>query len=158
VWRMTCAYCHDERLGRGPVTPVTPYEIHLAAKCAELQQTLANHDRQFLELREAWTENWRCTNVKLRKGLDEARREVADYKASFDLYYSRQMEAIKLWQEATGRKDVWPDLGALTEWLIKRGDDVLEAAALDCEDCVSELGSQWAAIFADRIRALKSRP
>jgi hypothetical protein len=38
----TCAYCKDEKLGRGLVPPVTAYECHLAAKLVELDGGSSN--------------------------------------------------------------------------------------------------------------------
>jgi hypothetical protein len=48
--------------------------------------------------------------------------EIADWEASFELYYTASMRGIKMWQEATGKDMVWPDQGELTAWLIEKID------------------------------------
>lgn len=43
-------------------------------------------------------------------------------QAIFDMQWKRMGEATKLWQEATGKTNTHPDLGALLTWLIERGN------------------------------------
>jgi Lar family restriction alleviation protein len=53
--------------------------------------------------------------------LAKLREEVAGYERLIQLQRKRMGEATKLWRQATGEHEgVWPDLGDLLEWLIKR--------------------------------------
>jgi len=56
--------------------------------------------------------------AELEAALAAANAEIAERDASFDLRWSADMEAIKQWQEATGRKLVWPGHGDLCVWLM----------------------------------------
>lgn len=46
----------------------------------------------------------------------------AESEASFDLRWKADMRAIRMWQEATGRTEVWPDHADLCVWLLGRID------------------------------------
>lgn len=70
-----------------------------------------------------------------RKERDEQRDRVAEYDHLIGLQRARSREADRLWQEAHGKLDVWPDLGEVLEWLMstrakleKERDDHREGA------------------------------
>lgn len=44
--------------------------------------------------------------------------ELEQYEFLFSLQNERLHQAIAAWREATGRRDVTPDLGALLEWMM----------------------------------------
>lgn len=48
------------------------------------------------------------------------RRENKELKYLFDIQYKRMQKATKIWQQATGKCDVWPDLGELLDWFLER--------------------------------------
>lgn len=56
----------------------------------------------------------------LRTAREEAEAKRDEYKHLFDLQQKRMTEATKLWQWATGKHDVLPDLGDLLNWLMIR--------------------------------------
>jgi len=56
--------------------------------------------------------------------LEAAKADRDELQSVFDLGHTRTVEADKLWQDAHGKPEVWPDLGDLVGWLIKRHDDV----------------------------------
>lgn len=45
---------------------------------------------------------------------------IHEYDASFNVRWEADMRAIKRWQEATGRKLVWPDHADLVVWLLEQ--------------------------------------
>jgi hypothetical protein len=59
----------------------------------------------------------------------EAGVRVAELEALFALQKTRMTETTRMWQEATGKQDVLPDLGDLLAWLMAR-PGVLEAAMI----------------------------
>ena len=61
--------------------------------------------------------------------VPNARLELSEMRAELDLadaltmmQHERTLVADKLWQEATGNLDTFPDLGVLIEWLMARAD------------------------------------
>ena len=50
----------------------------------------------------------------------EAGVRIAELEALFALQQTRMAEATHMWQEATGKQDVLPDLGDLLAWLMAR--------------------------------------
>jgi hypothetical protein len=68
-----------------------------------------------------------CDMAETAQMLDEItelRMELAEHDARFELCHKRTLEADKLWQQAHNQPNVWPDLGELIEWLMKRADDM----------------------------------
>lgn len=63
--------------------------------------------------------------------LREALEELQETRALFDKQHTRVIEADHLWQKAHN-SDVFPDLGALVEWLMQRAD-VAEARVKELE-------------------------
>lgn len=57
-------------------------------------------------------------SVKLSE--DELRQELHELQASFDLTWRADRRGIRLWQESTGQRHVWPDHGKLICWLLQR--------------------------------------
>lgn len=53
---------------------------------------------------------------------DRLAGEVASLQNTFDLMWSADQRAIKLWQEATGKDHIWPDKAKTTLWLLERID------------------------------------
>lgn len=56
--------------------------------------------------------------------LSEVRNERDEYLAVFDAQQQRMIEAVELWraEKRDERAGVWPDLGALLAWLMRRND------------------------------------
>ena len=52
--------------------------------------------------------------------IGRLRTDNEEYQSLFDLQHKRMVEASKMWQDETGRHDVYPDLGALLTWLMDR--------------------------------------
>ena len=50
--------------------------------------------------------------------------DKAESEASFGLRWKADMRAIKMWQQATGRTEVWPDHADLVVWLLGRIHDL----------------------------------
>ena len=66
----------------------------------------------------------------VRFAFDEINRLTEDNEELnqlFDLQRKRMQEADKRWQEATGKHDVWPDLGDLLDWLMENMDNWKDA-------------------------------
>ena len=55
-----------------------------------------------------------------RERIAELEAEVADNDAMMEIRHQRTVEADREWQQATGQHDVFPDLGALIDWLRER--------------------------------------
>lgn len=73
--------------------------------------------------------------ARLRAERDAARAEVAELQALIDLQRTRMDAARALWQDAhPEKKNVWPDLGDLLEWLMQERD-----AALSLPDAAEEV-------------------
>jgi len=79
----------------------------------------------------------------------EAGVRIAELEALFALQQTRMAEATHMWQEATGKQDLLPDLGDLLAWLMVRLVE-LEALekALHCSWCGS---LSWTALKWGRI-------
>ena len=60
-------------------------------------------------------------------------KKNAELERLFALQQTRMAEATRIWQKATGRQDVLPDLGDLLAWLMAR-PAVLEALARELGD------------------------
>jgi hypothetical protein len=69
--------------------------------------------------------------------------ELAEWKASFDLYYDASQRAIKMWQEAhPDQADIWPDQANLIVWLMEEltgakqwVDDLQSDMYINCVYC-----------------------
>lgn len=57
---------------------------------------------------------------EMEKKIAELEADLADIRRIFDLQYKRVKQAEAQWQKETGRKNVWPDLGALLTWQFDR--------------------------------------
>lgn len=57
-------------------------------------------------------------------GLATQQTLIDEYRALFDLQWTRMHEAIALWQaeDPDARRDTWPDLGNLLAWLMARAE------------------------------------
>lgn len=69
-------------------------------------------------------ESMQADLARVTAELEAAKRDRDELQSVFDLGHTRTVEADKLWQDAHGKPEVWPDLGDLVGWLIKRHDDV----------------------------------
>ena len=74
--------------------------------------------------------------VQLETESLEAGVRIAELEALFALQQTRMTEAIHIWQEATGKQDVLPDLGDLLAWLMAR-PAALEALARKLQKVLS---------------------
>lgn len=56
------------------------------------------------------------------KQIDHLKEEIEDYKSTFDLQTKRMEAAVKVWRKANNISSdtLFPDLGRLLEWFIKR--------------------------------------
>jgi hypothetical protein len=54
--------------------------------------------------------------------LDKAQADLSEMQSTFDLRWIATQRAIKRWQEATGRTEVWPDHADLCVWLMEEWD------------------------------------
>ena len=52
--------------------------------------------------------------------------EIADWEASFELYDSASMRAIKMWKERTGEDKTWPDQAKLIVWLMEEYEALIK--------------------------------
>jgi len=68
------------------------------------------------------------TEVKpLLDHIIELKEENKTLNRLFKLQHKRSLEADKLWQKATGKTHVFPDLGVLLEWLMDQNKVKLTA-------------------------------
>lgn len=81
-------------------------------------------------------------NLALRRAFNLAKKKLAvtqqdlqEYKRLFESQHSRSRDADILWRERHGKPDTSPDLGALLDWLIERGNrwQVVITAAKDLD-------------------------
>ena len=88
----------------------------LQAEVKDLKEWLAAY-KQSIELAQS-------SLTQRTAELEAAKRDRDELQSVFDLGHTRTVEADKLWQEAHGKPEVWPDLGELVGWLMKRYDDL----------------------------------
>jgi hypothetical protein len=62
------------------------------------------------------------TMMWLREEIEKLYNEIKAYDQSFALYDEASRRAIKMWQEKTGNKDMWPDQAHLIVWLLEELD------------------------------------
>ena len=98
---------------------------------------------------EDWLKDFSAALVPQEAQAPEADARLAELEALFALQKTRMAEATRMWQEATGKQDVLPDLGDLLAWLMVRLVE-LEALekALHCSWCGS---LSWTALKWGRI-------
>ena len=63
-----------------------------------------------------------------RLELSEMRAEIEGHDALISMQHKRTIVADKLWQEATGYYDTFPDLGVLIEWLMAQAEGWIAVA------------------------------
>ena len=80
------------------------------------------------------TERLPSLMIKIQ-GLDE---RVLEYSTLFELQHKRILQATEHWQKHTGKKQTWPDLGDLLEFLCDRIDEQGEAI-LNANELVANL-------------------
>jgi chromosome condensin MukBEF ATPase and DNA-binding subunit MukB len=77
-----------------------------------------------------WRDNAAEQNLRLAQEMleqqgeiNKLKAELADYRALFDLQFTRMQEASALWRAEAPeeRYNVMPDLGELLTWLMERG-------------------------------------
>ena len=56
--------------------------------------------------------------------VDSMQQRIEEYDGLFDLQWSRIKEATEVWQRATGKHDVLPDLGDLIRWMQQRIEEL----------------------------------
>jgi len=57
------------------------------------------------------------------KQLEDLKERLTDYDQLFNLQHSRMAKATKRWQDATGKHEIFPDLGDLLDWLLESKPD-----------------------------------
>jgi hypothetical protein len=90
------------------------------------------------KIKRYWVRN---DDLKDKRGRDNPREVVlvgdyAELEALFALQRTRMAEAIRTWQEETGKRDVLPDLGDLLAWLMARSVE-LEALVRKLRDALT---------------------
>ena len=63
-----------------------------------------------------WQKRAEAAEAELAKALVE----IEEHHELVRMCHKRTMEADKLWQKAHNKPDVWPDLGELIQWLMKK--------------------------------------
>jgi hypothetical protein len=76
--------------------------------------------------------------VQLETEALEAGVRISELEALFALQQIRMAEATRMWQAATGKQDVLPDLGDLLAWLMAR-PAALEALARELRNSLQEM-------------------
>lgn len=66
---------------------------------------------------------------RLSVALDKATAELANYKASYEVFHDAGKRATEMWQKATGDTRTWPDHAKLCVWLLERLADAEEMAS-----------------------------
>jgi len=75
------------------------------------------------EARNALTQ-YNLDMMEMDSGLEAENKEL---NALFNMQQRRMGEAVKLWQDATGKHDTLPDLGRLLDWLLTENAKLREA-------------------------------
>jgi len=123
------------------------------ATCQSLLDQSSRWEAQALEAEARLVE---CEGVSLlrEKGgkvwerqAHAAEARCAELEALFALQRTRMAEAIRAWQEATGKQDVLPDLGDLLAWLMARAARADKALAGEPGDSA---GRSYSASSEDR--------
>jgi len=65
-----------------------------------------------------WLVKGHLTAQEWKERAEEAEAENKELNALFDLQRTRTTKAKAMWQKATGKKETFPDLGELLEWLM----------------------------------------
>ena len=68
-----------------------------------------------MSLKKEWSESGYKAAMSYEAWLE---MELAEHRALFQLQHRRMKKATAMWQEATGEKDVHPDLGVLLDCLM----------------------------------------
>ncbi len=74
----------------------------------------------------------------LQAHIDGLEERVLEYSTLFELQHKRILQATEHWQKHTGKKQTWPDLGDLLEFLCDRIDEQGEAI-LNANELVANL-------------------
>lgn len=131
---------YDESLSRPCSVVRSSFARQLEAELAELKadrvavsqqlsdalDTLFASNKQLANAR-AEVEHWKGECSDLVRMAHEMRAEIDYFQTLIDLQHKRTVEADKLWQQAHNQPNVWPDLGMLVEWLMKRADKKFSA-------------------------------
>jgi hypothetical protein len=59
----------------------------------------------------------------MSEDVERLKSRIAELEAVIDRQWEADMEAIKRWQEKTGRKLEWPDRKDLVFWLLEKLDE-----------------------------------
>lgn len=100
-----------------------PDQLELKKRIKELEKELdsAKYAAELLAKSADWDIINALAEVDLAEAaLEDAKAEIAEKQALFDMCHKRTMEADKLWQVAHNKPNVLPDLGKLVEWLLLR--------------------------------------
>ena len=76
--------------------------------------------------------------VELIEAKRRVEQELIEREHSFDLRWNADMRAIKLWQKATGRTEVWPDHADLCVWLMEKLDRVKSSIIEDLDEVTAD--------------------
>lgn len=109
-------------------------ELVFAAKKADDEMLLVKACEHIAEGMEGWEVlRNECPSAAAVASLRDG---YAELQRLFDLQHSRVGEATELWQKATGKEGVLPDLGELVKWLldkIAKQDSIIGRVSRMCE-------------------------
>jgi hypothetical protein len=106
-------------------TPRTDSYVYKFPGC-QREPRLIDFARQLereLAAAQSEVDHWKGECSDLVRMAHEMRAEIDYFQTLIDLQHKRTVEADKLWQQAHNQPNVWPDLGKLIEWLMKRADE-----------------------------------
>lgn len=80
------------------------------------------------------------------KRIAELEEELREWEQSFDMYHDAVQRGTKIWQEATGRVEILPDLAELVAWLLNLVNRAADAPPEVTEEMVEaglEAAQRW---------------
>ena len=90
-------------------------------------------------------------NQNLANERNRLQAEVQEHEASFNLRHGADMRAIKRWQEATGKTQVWPDHADLCVWLME-STERLQAELNESQVEIERNHNYWKTANDERVR------
>lgn len=101
------AFLIDRMAAYGPLKDQAKLAIELEAKVTDLEGLLASVSGELL---------------LIRREFAQTKELLTQSSTTFALRWEADRRAIRQWQEATGRKLVWPDHADLCVWLLEQLD------------------------------------
>jgi hypothetical protein len=126
-WRAICDAANAEYVAHARTT------LEAIAEIRRLQESIASVCAD-AEIVGYYGEDLDSAAQCFLERIEEQDRKIAEYDQIFALQQSRMGEATKLWQEATGKHDILPDLGDLLGFLMSRARPTVPAGELNPRD------------------------